>query len=367
MGKNIVICCDGTDNKLTLEKNTNIVYLYSCLIKNENQITYYNPGVGTIAPDSMGTNFRRFFYKIRDYATAISLTDKVKDAYIFLMENYEEGDQVYLFGFSRGAYTVRMLCGLIEMFGLIHKGNTNHLRYILEIYSNVDNKFALANSFRNKFSRKIEIKFIGVWDTVVSVGNIFKNKKFPYSKKLEIAKTVRHAVAIDERRKLFYFYEVNPQHQDLIECFFAGVHSDVGGSYLESESGLSKIALEWMLGEASNNGLILNKKNVDKYLFGQDTFYQKPDFKQNIHDSLKGYKFLSVFPRKIYTKKGNEFKKSYDFRLFPPRDIPKNAYIHESVFEKVKLKEAGHHYNPLNINLGSDSSYISISNKGILY
>lgn len=371
MTRNIVICCDGTDNKLTLDQNSNVVHLYSCLVKNENQITYYNPGVGTIEPDSFNTKIKRFFYNIRDRTTAISLKDKVRDAYIFLIENYEAGDQIYLFGFSRGAYTVRMLSGMIDMFGLIHKGNTNHLRYILDIYAKVDNEFAMANTFKHRFSRDIKIRFIGVWDTVVSVGNIFTYKRYFYSQNLKIAQTVRHAIAIDERRKLFYHYEVKPTHNDLMECYFAGVHSDVGGSYLEKESGLSKIALEWMLAEASHNGLKLNKEDVKRYLYGyepkgQRNIYGVPNISEQVHNSLKPlYWFLALFPRKIVeyvkndvtiegskskakTKKVVEEKVRYDWRLFPLREIPLNnnkTFLHESVIEKINTTN----YAPVNI------------------
>ena len=88
MPKNIVICCDGTDNKLTLNENTNVIHLYSCLQKNDNQIAYYHPGVGTLAPNGIRHWLARKWYVVKDMISASSLEDNVKDAYVFLMDNY---------------------------------------------------------------------------------------------------------------------------------------------------------------------------------------------------------------------------------------------------------------------------------------
>lgn len=351
MPKNIIICCDGTDNKLTINENTNVIHLYSCLTINEKQIAYYSPGVGTIAPSGIRNWFLRKWYVMRDLISASSLESNVMDAYIYLMNNYEPGDKIYFFGFSRGAYTVRMLSGLIQMFGLLHKGNQNHLRYALEIYSKGDKIFAIANAFKKRFSRDIEIEFIGVWDTVVSAGGMISfYKSFPYSRSLGIVKCVRHAVSIDERRKHYDFYEVSEKHNDLKEVFFAGVHSDVGGSY--PIEGLSKIALEWMLIEASNKGLILTKSNVNRYLYGVNSNYQGPDYKQKIHNSATfEFKLFDLIPRLRFDRNSSFNQMKIDFRFLPLRKIPDGSYIHESVFKKND--EAN--YCPKNIFL--DSSY----------
>ena len=359
MPKNIVICCDGTDNQLTIRNNTNVVHLYSCLKLDEQQLGYYNPGVGTIAPDGIGTWFARKWYRFKDLISASSLHANVKDAYLYLMDVYEEGDKIYLFGFSRGAYTVRMLSGLLEMFGLLHKGNTNHLRHVMEVYAKGDKMFTIASLFKTRFSRKVKIEFIGIWDTVVSVGGLIGfYKSFPYSRSLGIAKTVRHAVGIDERRKHYYYYEVSQEHPNCEEVFFAGVHSDVGGSY--EEEGLSKITLEWMLGEASNAGLFLEKEKVDKYVFGVNSKYQKPDFSQPIHNSLTLlFKVADFIPRPRYSK-NNRFNLKIDFRLWPLRFIESNSKIHQSVVDKKNLGN----YQPKNLTL---EEKIIIHNKPIKY
>lgn len=365
MAKNIIICCDGTDNKLTIGKNTNVIHLYSCLVKNNVQMSYYHPGVGTIAPNTIKNNVSRWLYKLKDTISAGSLEDHVVNAYMYLMEHYEEGDKIYLFGFSRGAYTVRMLSGMIEMFGLLLKGNSGHLQYALEIYTNGDKMFALANTFKSRFSRKVNIEFIGIWDTVVAMGGLINfYKSFPYSSSLGIAKTVRHALAIDERRKHFDYYKVSAAHKDCNEVFFAGVHSDVGGSY--SVEGLSKVALEWMLGEASNQGLLLNKEKVDRYVYGKDKKYQKPDYTNPIHNSMDLKNWLSDFIPRLRYKKGNWKDVKLDFRLGPIRFIKDDAFIHESVYQKIEDVSLIPKYAPKNINLNS-ANYSKVYNQPIVY
>jgi uncharacterized protein (DUF2235 family) len=348
MPKNIVICCDGTDNKLSINENTNVLHLYSCLEKSDRQVTYYHPGVGTIAPGGVRNWFIRKWNIIKDMVSASSLEENVKDAYLFLMDNYQEGDKIYLFGFSRGAYTVRMLSGLVEMFGLLHKGNYGHLRYVLEIYVKGDDMFHMGNSFASRFSREVDIHFIGIWDTVVAAGGLIDYyKNFPYSESLDIAKTIRHAISIDERRKHYYFYQVSESHKDCKQVLFAGVHSDVGGSY--PEEGLSKLALEWMLGEASNFGLILSKNKVDRYVYGVKSEYQIPDCTVQIHNSLTlGFKVFDFIPRARYDKSSNRMK--LDFRLWPHRKFTKNTLIHQSVIDKL----ATNTYKPTNLDLANN-------------
>lgn len=361
MPKNIVICCDGTDNKLTLNENTNVIHLFRCLGKGPDQVAYYSPGVGTIAPDNFGGKFKRMMYTIKDKVMAGSLEKNVRDAYIYLMNHYEEGDKVFLFGFSRGAYTVRMLAGLLRMFGLLHTGNENHLRYVIEIYSK-ENKsaarendegsvFELAGMFKKSFSREVKIEFMGIWDTVVAVG-VFNYIAFPYTSKLDNVKKVRHALAIDERRKHYKHYPVNEGHKNLKEVFFAGVHSDVGGSYPEETSGLSKITLKWMIDELRNSGLRLDPDCVDRYVLGLKNkrggkAYFPPDHKTPIHNSLTTLFIAGDFmPRFRFSKtKGLLGHMKIDFSLWPGRDVPEGATIHQSVWDKIDQTD----YKPRNL------------------
>ena len=380
MPKNIVICCDGTDNKLTINENTNVIHLYSCLEKSHQQSTYYHPGVGTLAPEGIKSKIKRKYYTFKDKIFAKSLENNVKSAYLYLMHHYEEGDKIYLFGFSRGAYTVRMLSGMIELFGLLHKGNQDNLKYAFELYYNErknkrkdededgdkkkedinGNLFHLSNSFKSKFSQKVSIHFMGIWDTVVAAGGFLDlYLSFPHSANLKNVKTVRHAVAIDERRKHYDYQKVSATHPNCKEVFFAGVHSDIGGSY--PEQGLSKLTLEWMLGEATAAGLKAHQKKADKLLLNAEK-EKRPDVFTPIHDSLTwSFKLSDLFPRLRY-KKDNLFNTYVDFRLWPLREIPSNAMIHESVFLKMKQSN----YKPKKIN-AEINSYQEIYNQTIIY
>lgn len=344
MPKNIIVCCDGTGNKVTVNENSNIVHLFACLEKSPKQICYYSPGLGTTTPLWVEKNLSKNWYKLKAMVSGYSLKNNVLDAYNFLMENYEDGDCIYFFGFSRGAYTVRVVAGLIRMFGILQKGNSAHLEQVYNQYQNytsrnlnritekysflgneVSDHVKIVARIKSSFSRgEGKISFMGIWDTVSSVGNIFKtNSNLPYTYNLKHVKSVRHAVAIDEKRKKFMVQKVNPlTHKDLKEVYFAGVHSDIGGSY--PEEGLSKISLVWMLGEASSYGLRLDRNRVDKYVFGVGGKFQAPDFLLDIHDSYKGI-----------------------YKIFSPkfREISAGSLIHDSVTWKLQ----GRNYKPVNL------------------
>jgi len=362
MPKNIVICCDGTENKLTINENTNVIHLYSCLAKNNDQVTYYHPGVGTMAPDGIRNAIKRNLYTFTDKLFATSLEHNVKSAYLFLMNHYEEGDKIYLFGFSRGAYTVRKLSGMIHLFGLLHKGNEDNLKYALEIYHKRKKLFHLANSFKVKFSKEITIHFVGIWDTVVAAGGLFQlYTAFPFSGSMKNVAIVRHAVAIDERRKHYDYYPVHAEHENVKEVYFSGVHSDIGGSY--PEEGLSKLALEWMIGEASQAGVHFDKNKVNQIVYGEDNRYQPSNYMQPTHNSLTFKFIISDFLPRLRFKKRGTFKFYFDFRLWPKRYIPSDAYLHESVFYKLKNDV---NYKPKNLS-ADVSEYKTAYNETITY
>src|SRR6266853_1628487 len=123
MPKNIVICCDGTANEFA-ENNTNVWKMYSTLIDKPGlQVTYYHPGLGTMEPAGALTTITRKTTKLLGMAVGYGLADGIRDAYIFLMNNYEPEDRVFFFGFSRGAYTVRAVASPLKLYGLIPRNN----------------------------------------------------------------------------------------------------------------------------------------------------------------------------------------------------------------------------------------------------
>src|SRR5258706_16299969 len=117
--KNIVICCDGTSNEFAKD-TTNVVKLFYTLVLDPSvQIAYYHPGLGTMEPPGALTNIGRRITRLLGLAFGYGLPADIRDAYVFLMDNFEEGDRVFLFGFSRGAYTVRAVASLLNMYGLL--------------------------------------------------------------------------------------------------------------------------------------------------------------------------------------------------------------------------------------------------------
>ena len=162
---------------------------------------------------------------------------------------------MFLFGFSRGAFTVRALAGLLNRCGLLEKGSVNLVPYASRIYNNRA-RHAVAPDFKQTYCHECHPHFIGVWDTVGSMG-WFWGRKFFDATLHEDVRYAYQAVSIDEQRRKFppsLWHE--PVGQERIEqVWFAGVHSDVGGSYTEAD--LSDIALKWMLEKAQAKGLRL--------------------------------------------------------------------------------------------------------------
>src|SRR6516225_1852858 len=129
MPKNIVICCDGTANEFAQDR-TNVVKLYYALEQDPTrQIAFYHPGLGTMEPAGALTTPTRKITRLLGMAVGYGLSNDIRDVYTFLMNNYEDMDNVYLFGFSRGAYTARAVCSLLRMYGLIHPGNDPLVSY----------------------------------------------------------------------------------------------------------------------------------------------------------------------------------------------------------------------------------------------
>lgn len=352
MSKNIVICCDGTGNEFS-ENNSNVVKLYSVLDHHSEQISYYHPGVGTMGSKNALSVIGKWWTRLIGLAFGYGISENIADAYQFLMRNYDEGDKIYVFGFSRGAYTARALCGLLHMFGLLTNGNEALIPYAIRLAKKKNPDFTLIFKFKDTFSRPCKTHFLGVWDTVASVGWIYNAVHFPYTTKNPDLNIVRHAISIDERRAFFrqdLFTNATPE-QNIKQIWFAGVHCDVGGGYVETESGLSKIGLQWMLNEVKQNGLLIDGQKENNIL-GADKRYAIPDPKGVMHKSLKGWWWIGEIMPKIHNRPvvingETKWKKSLRVNLARPRFIDKEtAILHESVRERMK---AIPEYRPPNI------------------
>ena len=281
MAKNIIICCDGTGNEI--ESNlSNVLKLFRIVRKTENQIVFYHPGVGTISSSDPWSRLKSNALGVFGLMTGYGLDANVLDAYQFLLDTYHEGDRIYMFGFSRGAYTIRVLAGFLRLIGLLERAQKNLCAYALTAYKRAAEKsdFEIAWRFERVAStRRVPIKFMGVWDTVSSVIvprpdrlYIPSLEELPYTKTNSYVEIFRQAIAIDERRRMFrinrwtepQIYKPNPfdprqgAAQDVKQVWFSGVHCDVGGGYPETESGAAKFPLQWMVDEAVAHGLLIN-------------------------------------------------------------------------------------------------------------
>ena len=403
--RNIIICCDGTGNEIS-ENISNVLKLYRCLRKTEKtqprQLVYYDPGVGTLARPDPWHKLRQGFNAILGLATGYGLDDNVLAAYSFLVHTYQHGDQIYLFGFSRGAYTVRVLAGLIHKVGLITPEQVNLAGSGLIAYKQFSSDEApglraqgklltntgdaggplpqtafdnAAQFARITSSRWPTVRFVGVWDTVASV--IVPRADRLYWPSLEelaftisnpSVQTFRQAISIDERRCMFRlkkwddpqtfkhnrFNDAHAEPQDILQVWFAGVHADIGGGYPEKQSGLSKYPLLWMIDEATKCGLQVNPATVNQLAWGiqrkgSPYSYVVPDVRGDLHTSLRGAWWILEYLPKSAAYKEWPARQTYLGYYIPdaePRLIPDGAIIHESA---VLRMEAMPSYRPVNL------------------
>jgi len=374
--KNIVICSDGTGNSDVKGRGSNVFKLYEAVdIQGHKtdgnkirQIAFYDDGVGT-SDDP--------FKKLLGAAFGYGFSKNVQELYRELVRVYKLGDQIYLFGFSRGAYTVRTLAGFIQYCGILDrnhfstnsdleeaiekcwydfKGNTFEKRTIRQAVSKeagnaerIEAKRKEDGERRNKAlvlinedlapNGEIPIEFIGVWDTVAAVGSPFRGltEWLPiWFKDLTLGYTVLkacHALSIDDERLTFLpelwneFPEPNDELNDprVEQVWFAGVHSNVGGGY--PKHGMSMDTLDWMMTKANIHGLRFNQEAMDYVNTARDVHGE-------LYDSRAGFgKYYRWQPRDI-------------FKLCKESNIGKPK-IHVSVFERLAQGTDG--YAPGNI------------------
>jgi len=293
-GRNLVVCCDGTGNiwKPGPDK-TNVAKLFEVLEKSNVQLTYYDPGVGT--PDGAlsgdeggGIPYRDTLRRLGGLAWGDGVWTNVAEAYTFLLRNYQHGDRIFLFGFSRGAFTARAVSGLIHMFGLLREEHENLIPSILRVYRSKQpsersktERARAAKEFKTNFARQfsindgkstqhVPIHFIGCWDTVESVG-IWQFLGATITSDPAVKPGfhhVRHAMALDELRWSFKPRPYSPPEirpsdtsRSFKQVWFRGAHSDIGGGY--REAGLSNITLHWMAREGYAHGLCIDLNRLE--------------------------------------------------------------------------------------------------------
>lgn len=334
--KNIVIFSDGTCNETDEGYPTNVLKLYKMIERrSKRQVAFYDPGVGT------------GIYKITGAAFGVGISKNIQECYEFLIDYYEPGDKIYLFGFSRGAYTARSLGGMIKKSGILRRHFRKLSDKAFEIYKKRDNErvarvFKATHCWPTTVETHHDVYFIGVWDTVSALGfplaaihtlNPFSQRLYGFhdAKLSEHVKFGYQALAIDDKRKIFkpeIWDEHSVDEQTIEQVWFAGVHSNIGGGY--RRSGLSDISLEWMAEKAKGAGLHFWPETRKPVLMS-------PDSDGKIYDPRSGF-------GKIYTK--------------ADRVIPAGSRIHKSVFERLANEDSL--YKPNNL----PDSYLMCDNGG---
>jgi uncharacterized protein (DUF2235 family) len=400
--RNIVICCDGTGNEVT-GNLSNVLKLFRILEKDERQRVYYDPGVGTVATENSWQRLRARLGAYFGLVTGAGLDDNILDAYRFLVETYEEGDRVFLFGFSRGAYTVRALAAFIHLVGLLRPDQVGVSDYALTTYKRAgwqdeeekaskarppareapagaaDERdrtpaedggtggFKAGGQFKRVMdARTVTIHFMGVWDTVASMivpGSFplsFHLRTLPFTRKNPSVRAFRHAMAIDERRRMFRLnrwaegqqFEANhwarpPEGfppQDCEQVWFAGVHSDIGGGYAETQSGSSKWPLIWMIEEATKpeHGLRIRKSRFRDLALGKPPSNRRQDYVPPnalgpMHRSLHGvfWWLIELIPKNARYREWRGRWLGFYFPLAEPRPVPPGEKLHPSVAERL--------------------------------
>ena len=370
--KNIVICSDGTGNSAIKDRGTNVFKLYEAVDLNEHltnprkipQVAFYDDGVGT-------ETFKPL--KLLGGAFGFGLSRNVRQLYAALVRCYNPGDRIFLFGFSRGAFTVRTLGGFITACGILDcnhnittdadlvkaieetykiyrsKYMTGARRHIRALRLKLHPKSTQSSGFETKVAgfRKQnrvhdgKIAFIGVWDTVDAVGLPFDHladfiNYFIYPFKfvdLTLSSKVnqaRHAISIDDERHTYHpvlWKESAADRKRMKQVWFAGVHANVGGGY--TKQGMSLVSLYWMMVEAEKYGLRFITEDWDYYYYHQ-----------NVNDKLYNSRAgLAVYYR------------------YKPRNIyhicqvaNTGAKIHETVIGRIKQRTEG--YAPGNLPTG---------------
>lgn len=297
MNKRIVICSDGTWQRQDQPFPTNVAKISQLIATADPnewlQEVFYDPGVGT---------GEGLLDRLLGGFSGKGLEQNTEEVYLHLVRNYEEGDEVFFFGFSRGAYTVRSTVGLIRNAGLLRPEHSDKVREAYRLYrkrrGGPDTPEAVE--FRRRFSREIDIKFMGVWDTVGALGIPLRGLRaltmWRYRfHDVELSRIVQNsyqALAIDERRESFEptLWESKPKSGQVVEqVWFAGAHSDVGGGL--PQAGMSDLALIWLKEKAEAHGLAFDEMRLKAL---------RPDGFGEVHESRRGiYKLLASRIRRL--------------------------------------------------------------------
>jgi uncharacterized protein (DUF2235 family) len=389
MPKNVVLCADGTCNAFGYTSSNVAKLLEMIELQNEDaQVVCYDQGIGTTAtqysrveafnkslggkgalsplrpPSDSWSNPFTWPFLIASMGGGLGLKTNVRQLYVKLAELYSPDDKMFLFGFSRGAFTVRTLAGLTWRYGLPADPSQAEARFaeawplFKREFPDPENlKAAKAKVFFDKGGRRCPIHFLGLWDTVKSYGSLVP-RMLPHLRHNASVSTVRHALSLDEQRGWF---EVTTwgwldsdqkedaaasrldaddiqaiKGQDVVEVWFRGCHADIGGGGLSDRS--SSVALRWMLGEAQRAELRLN--GYGRWFLTLPSEGERPD----VEDSRsRPWKIIDWFPR-LGIKNDKAWPRHFYARRASPRRPQdsvrgKKVLYHESVKHRSAFRD----------------------------
>ena len=318
MSKNIVVFADGTGQEGGEGNNTNVYKMFNMIEdRTPKQVGFYDPGLGTD------------WQKVTGNIGGMGISRNIQQCYKFIFDYYESGDKIFLFGFSRGAATVRSLSSFIHHFGILPKSRPKLIKKAYAIYeiSDPELRRKRAEDFvRRHHNHWTKIEFLGCFDTVAALGLPFKGASVildgipgfrssfqDFSLKESVANAY-HALAIDDERLTFHpvlWDSALNSSQKMRQVWFCGMHTDVGGGYAEQT--LSDIPLVWMVGKAVEHGLLI---------YGRHKVQIVEDADGLMHNS-RGNWLTKLYRAKV---------RSWDAAKFG------KLVVHESVLERIKIR-----------------------------
>jgi uncharacterized protein (DUF2235 family) len=327
--KHLIVCSDGTWQKITSPYPTNVVKITQAIAYNPNNLIYYGEGIGT----------GNLVDRVTGGLFGWGIDKNIQDAYRFLCLNYAPGDRIYLFGFSRGAYTVRSLVGLIRSVGMLPQQGIRKIPQAYKIYQDAKGKYVgkgeltrentkvrelpdvvkfrsqMTSNYGADYQEEIEITVLGCWDTVGALGipkiawipgfiDRFFNQKYQFHN-TKLSSTVKfafHAVSIDEHRKAFLPTQMKPaQDGQLTEVWFPGGHGGVGGGTL-ANSPLSNAALLWMIEsvEGLKLGLTFDRHKIEDGVTVDARIQTNDDLKLPFFKGMRSMPSAAILHESVY-------------------------------------------------------------------
>ena len=338
MSKNIVVFSDGTNQEGGKGNPSNVYKLFNMVEdRTPQQIAFYDRG--------LGTDWRR----VSGNVFGVGISQNILECYQFIFENYQAGDQIYLFGFSRGAFTVRSLSGFIHYFGILPKSRPELIEAAYKIYKNKNKEKRNTNAedfIAKHHTQWTKIKFIGVWDTVGALGmpvkwldvgvNTFFKHEFHDTRMSGAVEAGYHALSIDDDRLVFLptlWDEKNigkvsnwangeRQEKDQVveQVWFVGAHTDIGGGFVPLAKGksmakpsLSDIPFKWLVEKSTEHGL---------RIFPRHQINTNPNVTAELHKARTGI-------GKAFREMSRSKTKGLDKMRYPLK-------VHKSVLERAK-------------------------------